>query len=78
MIAPTPYFSDRGCHVRIYEEAKALKARSHEVVIVTYHLGRDVGEGRFHPAQRRATVVQQPWPVLGLVSEARRSTHADE
>lgn len=44
MIAPTPYFSDRGCHVRIYEEAKALKARGHEVVIVTYHLGRDVGD----------------------------------
>jgi glycosyltransferase involved in cell wall biosynthesis len=42
MIAPTPYFSDRGCHVRIYEEAKALKARGHEVVIVTYHLGRGV------------------------------------
>ncbi len=44
MIAPTPYFSDRGCHVRIYEEAKALKARGHEVVIVTYHLGRDVDD----------------------------------
>lgn len=44
MIAPTPYFSDRGCHVRIYEEAKALKARGHDVVIVTYHLGRDLGD----------------------------------
>lgn len=44
MIAPTPYFSDRGCHVRIYEESRALMARGHEVVIVTYHLGRDVGD----------------------------------
>lgn len=44
MIAPTPYFSDRGCHVRIYEEAKALKACGHKVVIVTYHLGRDVDD----------------------------------
>lgn len=43
MIAPTPYFSDRGCHVRIFEEARALRSRGHEVRIVTYHLGRDVG-----------------------------------
>ena len=43
MIAPTPYFADRGCHVRIYEEARALRARGHEVRIVTYHLGRDLG-----------------------------------
>jgi len=43
MIAPTPYFSDRGCHVRIYEEAKALVALEHDVRICTYHLGRDVG-----------------------------------
>ena len=42
MLAPTPYFSDRGCHVRIYEEARALILRGHEVRIVTYHLGRDM------------------------------------
>lgn len=42
MIAPTPYFSDRGCHVRIYEEARALLARGHQVRVVTYHLGRDL------------------------------------
>ncbi len=42
MIAPTPYFSDRGCHVRIFEEARALVARGHQVRIVTYHLGRDL------------------------------------
>jgi glycosyltransferase involved in cell wall biosynthesis len=41
MIAPTPYFSDRGCHVRIYEEARALITRGHQVRIVSYHLGRD-------------------------------------
>ena len=43
MLAPTPYFSDRGCHVRIFEEARELQARGHAVEIVTYHLGRDVG-----------------------------------
>jgi glycosyltransferase involved in cell wall biosynthesis len=42
MLAPTPYFSDRGCHVRIYEEARALTGLGHEVRIVTYHLGRDM------------------------------------
>lgn len=42
MIAPTPYFADRGCHVRIFEEAKALMARGHQVRIVCYHLGRDL------------------------------------
>ncbi len=42
MLAPTPYFADRGCHVRIYEEARALKESGHEVLIVTYHLGRDM------------------------------------
>jgi glycosyltransferase involved in cell wall biosynthesis len=42
MIAPTPFFSDRGCHVRIYEEARALIRLGHDVRIVTYHLGRDM------------------------------------
>ena len=42
MLAPTPYFADRGCHVRIYEEARALIGLGHEVRIVTYHLGRDM------------------------------------
>ncbi|KAF0218759.1 MAG: group 1 glycosyl [Geobacteraceae bacterium] len=42
MLAPTPYFADRGCHVRIYEEARALIRLGHEVRIVTYHIGRDM------------------------------------
>jgi glycosyltransferase involved in cell wall biosynthesis len=42
MIAPTPYFADRGCHVRIYEEARALIRLGHDVRIVTYHPGRDM------------------------------------
>ncbi len=42
MIAPTPYFFDRGCHVRIYEEARTLISRGHKVRIVTYNLGRDL------------------------------------
>jgi glycosyltransferase involved in cell wall biosynthesis len=42
MLAPTPYFADRGCHVRIYEEARALVELGQAVQIVTYHLGRDM------------------------------------
>jgi glycosyltransferase involved in cell wall biosynthesis len=39
MIAPTPFFADRGCHVRIYEEARALQALGCRVEVCTYHLG---------------------------------------
>lgn len=42
MLAPTPFFNDSGCHIRIYEEARALVRRGHSVRIVTYHLGRDM------------------------------------
>jgi glycosyltransferase involved in cell wall biosynthesis len=42
MVAPTPFFADRGCHVRIYEEARALLSSGHDVRIITYHLGRDM------------------------------------
>lgn len=42
MLAPTPYFADRGCHVRIYEEARALISQGCDVRIVTYHIGRDM------------------------------------
>jgi glycosyltransferase involved in cell wall biosynthesis len=41
MIAPTPYFSDRGCHIRIYEEARALRSLGIQVEVCTYHLGDD-------------------------------------
>jgi glycosyltransferase involved in cell wall biosynthesis len=41
MIAPTSFFLDYGCHIRILEEARALLARGQQVRIVTYYLGRD-------------------------------------
>ena len=41
MVAPTSFFLDYGCHVRILEEARALQARGEQVRIVTYYLGRD-------------------------------------
>ncbi len=42
MIAPTSFFLDYGCHVRILEEARVLQRLGHHVTIVTYHLGRDL------------------------------------
>ncbi len=53
MIAPTPFFADRGCHVRIYEQARALQALGCHVEICTYHLGRD----------RPGIPTHRTWPI---------------
>ena len=42
VIAPTPFFADRGTHIRILEESLALEKRGHEITIATYHIGRDI------------------------------------
>lgn len=55
MLAPTPYFADRGCHVRIYEEARTLTRLGHQVCIVTYHLGRDM------PGVTTVRIPRIPW-----------------
>ena len=41
-LAPTSFFADYGCHVRIYEEAVALRRQGSEVVVCTYPAGRDI------------------------------------
>jgi len=41
-IAPTSFFADYGCHVRIYEETRVLRNLGHRVVICTYHTGREI------------------------------------
>lgn len=45
IIAPTPFFSDRGTHIRILEEALALEKRGHLITIATYHIGKDIRSG---------------------------------
>lgn len=40
MVAPTSFFADYGCHVRILEEARALRRLGQRVTIVTYSNGR--------------------------------------
>ncbi len=42
MIAPTSFFADYGCHVRILEEALILQELGNRVTICTYHNGRDI------------------------------------
>lgn len=41
-ICPTPFFSDRGCHVRILEQTRALQNLGHRVSICTYDSGRNL------------------------------------
>jgi len=55
MIAPTPFFADRGCHTQIYEEIKALQSLGHEIILCTYGLGRDV------PDVKTARCFVFPW-----------------
>lgn len=55
MIAPTPFFADRGCHVQIAEEIWALQRLGYEIKLVTYGLGREVP----HVATER--IVRVPW-----------------
>ncbi|MFN2200794.1 MAG: glycosyltransferase family 4 protein [Caldilineaceae bacterium] len=42
MVAPTSFFADYGCHVRILEETRVLQSMGHQVTIATYHNGRDL------------------------------------
>ncbi len=61
MIAPTSFFADYGCHVRILEEARGLQARGHRVTICTYHNGGAVPDLTIRrslgpPGPRRAVV----------------------
>jgi glycosyltransferase involved in cell wall biosynthesis len=42
MIAPTSFFSDYGCSVRILEEARILQRLGNEITICTYRNGQDV------------------------------------
>ena len=40
-IAPTSFFADYGCHVRVWGHLQALVQRGHEVRLITYPSGRD-------------------------------------
>ncbi len=42
IVAPTPFFAHRGCHIRIYEIANALKERNFIIKILTYPEGENL------------------------------------
>ena len=42
IIAPTPFFVDRGGHIQIYEQARALQQLGNTIELCTYHIGRDM------------------------------------
>jgi len=68
MIAPTPFFGDRGCHVRILEEVRALRALGIEVEIVTYPAGADLPDVRIHRAASMPGVrVREVGPSYGRI-----------
>ncbi len=41
-IAPTPFFADRGCHIRIEGVANCLADLGFDSLVCTYHHGRDI------------------------------------
>lgn len=55
MVAPTPFFADRGCHVRILGEIRALQEEGCDITLCTYHNGRDI------PGIRTVRIPCVPW-----------------
>jgi glycosyltransferase involved in cell wall biosynthesis len=70
-IAPTFFFADYGCHVRILEESRVLQAMGHRPVLCTYPSGEDV-EG---VDSRRVDF--GPWIPAVKVGPARRKLYLD-
>lgn len=64
-VAPTSFFGDYGCHVRILEEATALQAEGHSVSILTYFKGDDV------PGLRVIRTRPTPWHANYEVGSSR-------
>jgi glycosyltransferase involved in cell wall biosynthesis len=71
MLAPTSFFADYGCHIRIWQEAKALQKLGHRVVIATYHNGDDMPGFEI----RRSWDV--PWLKRAMVGSSRHKIYLD-
>lgn len=52
IVAPGPFFVDRGFGVAVYEQARALTNRGVNVEIVSYSSGREMPDVRIHRARR--------------------------
>lgn len=71
MVAPTSFFGDYGCHVRILEETLALQNLGHSVRIVTYPRGRDL------PNVDIERTMSIPWRVNYEVGSSRHKLGLD-
>lgn len=71
MIAPTSFFADYGCHVRILEESRILQKLGHEVTIVTYRNGNDVPGLEIH------RTLPIPWRTTYEVGSSRHKLAFD-
>ncbi len=71
MIAPTSFFADYGCHIRIWQEAKALQNLGHRVVITTYHNGDDM------PGLDIRRSWDVPWIKRVMVGSTRHKLYLD-
>jgi glycosyltransferase involved in cell wall biosynthesis len=71
MIAPTSFFADYGCHVRIWEEIQALQDLGHAVTLATYHNGDDVPGVRIHRSW------DVPWLKRAMVGSSRHKLYLD-
>lgn len=83
-IAPTPFFADRGCHIRIEGIANSLKALNYDNLVCTYHHGRDIDgvkTSRISPIKNYTQTEAGPskyklwadWKLLWLVIREIRS-----
>lgn len=70
-IAPTFFFADYGCHVRILEESRVLQSMGHRPVLCTYPSGDDVDGVDI----RRVDF--GPWTPGVKVGPARRKIYLD-
>lgn len=71
MIAPTSFFADYGCHVRIWEEAKTLQKFGHKLVIATYHNGDNM------PGLDIRRSWDVPWLQRAMVGSSRHKIYLD-
>ncbi len=44
MLAPTPFFADRGCHIRVLNSYLKLKRQNANIVLLTYPIGRNIDD----------------------------------
>jgi len=80
MLAPTPFFSDRGCHIRIYEESRWLMRLGVKLRVVTYAAGGDppgVEVSRAHSPIKYQKLeagpsLRKPFADLALLRRVRR------